>query len=109
VKFTEPGGLVTVKASLDAGMVTLVVVDNGIGIAADKIALLGRPFVQVDDSLTRRHAGSGLGLAICKGLADVMGGSLHIASEIGKGTVVTVRLPAILANTGGAPTMRPAA
>ncbi len=108
VKFTEAGGTITVSATLDAGLVALAVTDTGIGIAPEKIALLGRPFVQVDDSLTRRHAGSGLGLAICKGLAEVMGGTLHIASQVGKGTTVTARLPAHVARSSQAP-VRPAA
>lgn len=108
VKFTEAGGTITVSATLDAGLVVLAVTDTGIGIAPDKIALLGRPFVQVDDSLTRRHAGSGLGLAICKGLAEVMGGTLYIASQVGRGTTVTVRLPADVARPSQAP-IRPAA
>jgi two-component system, cell cycle sensor histidine kinase DivJ len=108
VKFTEPGGSITLRAALEGDMIILAVADTGIGIAAEKIALLGRPFVQVDDSLTRRHAGSGLGLAICKGLAEAMGGTLHITSQVGRGTVVTVRLPAQLARSIASP-VRPAA
>lgn len=56
--------------------------------------MLGQPFVQVDDSLARRHTGSGLGLAICKGMAEAMGGAIEIVSRKGQGTTVTVRLPA---------------
>jgi len=111
VKFTDAGGAVTVKAALDAGQVVIAVSDTGIGIAPEKIGLLGRPFVQVDDSLTRRHAGSGLGLAICKGLAEAMGGRLEIVSRVGQGTTVTVRLPAspALGATGRPLVRRPAA
>jgi signal transduction histidine kinase len=111
VKFTDTGGSITVTATLDGSDVVLAISDTGIGIAAEKIGLLGRPFVQVDESLTRRHAGSGLGLAICKGLAEAMGGRLEIVSRVGHGTTVTVRLPAIpvLGASGRPLTRRPAA
>ncbi len=107
VKFTEPGGSITVRGTLDGAQALLAVSDTGIGIAPEKIGLLGRPFVQVDDSLARRHAGSGLGLAICKGLAEAMGGNLEIASRVGKGTTVSVRLPATRAvGAAGRPLFR---
>jgi len=110
VKFTETGGSIAVTATLDGGEAVLAVSDTGIGIAPEKIGLLGRPFVQVDDSLTRRHAGSGLGLAICKGLAEAMGGRMDIASRVGHGTTVTIRLPAIpVLGASGRPLVRPAA
>lgn len=94
VKFTESGGAITVGGTLDGTHVVLAVGDTGIGIAPEKIGLLGQPFVQVDDSLARRHTGSGLGLAICKGMAEAMGGAIEIVSRKGQGTTVTVRLPA---------------
>jgi two-component system cell cycle sensor histidine kinase PleC len=100
VKFTERGR-VAVTVTHQAERLSVTVADTGIGIAPEKIALLGRPFVQVDDSLTRRHGGSGLGLAICKGLAEAMGGEIEITSQLGVGTAVTLRLPA--------PTLRVAA
>ena len=109
VKFTDKNGAVAVSGALEGSEVIVAVRDTGIGIAPEKIGLLGRPFVQVDDSLTRRHAGSGLGLAICKGLAEAMGGRLEIASRLGQGTTVTVRLPAIIAHTGSRSVARPAA
>jgi signal transduction histidine kinase len=94
VKFTDSGGSIVVRGALDAPHLVIAVSDTGIGIAPEKIGLLGRPFVQVDDSLSRRHSGSGLGLAICKGLAEAMGGGLEIVSRMGEGTTVTVRLAA---------------
>lgn len=110
VKFTEAGGTITVACTLESPYVVVAVSDTGIGIAPEKIGLLGRPFVQVDDSLARRHAGSGLGLAICKGLAEAMGGRLDIVSRVGQGTTVTVRLPATPAvGAAGRPLVRPAA
>jgi signal transduction histidine kinase len=110
VKFTDAGGTIAVRGTLDGPCVVVAVSDTGIGIAPEKIGLLGRPFVQVDDSLARRHAGSGLGLAICKGLAEAMGGRLEIVSRVGQGTTVTARLPATPAvGAAGRPLVRPAA
>jgi signal transduction histidine kinase len=110
VKFTDAGGTIAVRGTLDGPRVVVAVSDTGIGIAPEKIGLLGRPFVQVDDSLARRNAGSGLGLAICKGLAEAMGGRLEIVSRVGQGTTVTVRLPATPAvGAAGRPLVRPAA
>ena len=77
----------------DGEMAVITVVDQGPGIPADKIETLGRPFVQVDDVLSRRQPGSGLGLAITRALAELHGGSLSIESRLGHGTRVSVHLP----------------
>ncbi len=94
IKFTESGGVVSMDAALEGGMLKLSVSDTGIGIAADKIAFLGQPFMQVQNEYTRRYEGTGLGLALVKGLVELHGGSFAISSRAGEGTVVTILLPA---------------
>ena len=94
IKFTESGGVVTIDASLDGAMLKLTVSDTGIGIAADKMAFLGQPFMQVQNEYTRRFEGTGLGLALVKGLVALHGGSFAMTSRAGEGTVVTILLPA---------------
>ena len=90
VKFT-PAGQVTIRARLASGdaqhiMTRIEVTDTGIGIAEDKLPMLFKPFTQVDGSITRQFGGTGLGLAISKQLVDMMGGTIGVTSEVGKGT-----------------------
>ncbi|MEJ8311055.1 sensor histidine kinase [Agrobacterium larrymoorei] len=94
IKFTESGGVVVIDAAKQGEMLKLTVSDTGIGIAADKIELLGRPFMQVQNDYTRRYEGTGLGLSLVKGLVELHGGSLVITSKPGEGTVVTILMPA---------------
>lgn len=93
VKFTDHGGVVTIDAETDGQMLKLSVSDTGIGIAADKLALLGQPFVQIQNDYTRRYEGTGLGLSLVKGLVALHGGDLTIRSREGEGTVIIVTLP----------------
>jgi two-component system, cell cycle sensor histidine kinase PleC len=93
VKFTPEGGAVTVHGRIRGGAVTLAIADNGIGIPKEALRKLGRPFEQVESQLTKKHQGSGLGLAIAKSLTEMHGGSMHIRSKLGRGTLVVVRLP----------------
>jgi two-component system cell cycle sensor histidine kinase PleC len=93
VKFTKPGGKIEVQCFEREDYVSLKVSDNGIGIPANKLANIAKPFEQVSSSYARDHQGSGLGLAITKELAEMHGGGLFIESTLGKGTTVTVRLP----------------
>ena len=67
--------------------------DNGIGMSEETVARLFQPFMQAETSTTRRYGGSGLGLAICKRLADLMGATLHVRSELARGSTFTLRLP----------------
>ncbi|MEZ5773929.1 MAG: PAS domain-containing sensor histidine kinase [Hyphomicrobiaceae bacterium] len=101
VKFSPGGGSVRVQAMfVESGEgLVLTVADRGIGIAAKDLARLGEPFVQAETRHSRAHEGAGLGLSIARGLARLHGGTLDIASELGFGTTVTVRLP--LAVAGG--------
>lgn len=95
VKFTERGGTITVEAETGSGRgVTIRVRDTGIGIAAENIPKVFRPFEQVDSSLSRSQDGTGLGLPLTKSLVELHDGTLELDSEIGVGTAVTVRFPA---------------
>jgi PAS domain S-box-containing protein len=93
VKFSRRGGQATVAAAVVDGRLEVSVVDDGIGIPAHELPRLAKPFEQVESVWSRSREGSGLGLAICKSLVELHGGTLDIASEVGCGTTVTVRLP----------------
>jgi two-component system, cell cycle sensor histidine kinase PleC len=94
VKFTGEGGRIVVRARKVSGAVMLTIEDNGCGIPKHALSKLCRPFEQVQNEYTRSHAGSGLGLAISRSLAEMHGGALKISSTEGRGTIVSVRLPA---------------
>ena len=94
VKFTEHGEIVLKVEALDEGL-HFSVSDTGIGIPADKLAILFQSFTQVDASTTRVYGGTGLGLAISKNLAEMMGGRIWVESEHGVGTTFhfTIQVP----------------
>jgi signal transduction histidine kinase len=95
VKFTPPGGHVTLTARLGVeGGLELCVADTGIGMRAEDIPRALEPFAQIDSARARRFEGTGLGLPLSRKLVELHGGTLDIRSEIDKGTTVTVRLPA---------------
>ncbi|HET6378482.1 MAG TPA: PAS domain-containing sensor histidine kinase [Methylocella sp.] len=93
LKFTPPGGRVTVSAKAEAGQLMVTVSDTGIGIAAADLARLGNPFFQVKTFARDGQEGTGLGLSIVRALTGLAGGAIRIASEPGKGTRVCVGLP----------------
>ncbi len=93
VKFTPEGGLVTIAGRTGENRIAFSITDTGIGIPQRDIQKLGRPFEQVENQFTKSKGGSGLGLAISRSLVDLHGGTLEIASVVGKGTTVTVSLP----------------
>jgi signal transduction histidine kinase len=92
VKFTDRGR-VTLQLGKASTSVRIDVVDTGIGIPADELPRLFRPFAQVDTGLTRRHGGTGLGLYISRRLATMLGGHIEVASEPGVGSTFSVVLP----------------
>ncbi len=95
LKFTEPGGKVTLRAwcQENCGFV-FQVVDTGIGIALEDIPKALAPFHQIDSDLNRKYEGTGLGLPLTKSLVELHGGSMDLQSQPGVGTTVTVRFPA---------------
>jgi signal transduction histidine kinase len=95
VKFTNEGGSVTLSALIDEqGQMMINVVDNGIGIAPQDIAVAMAPFGQIESALSRKHQGTGLGLPLTKALVELHGGTLNLKSELGVGTTVTLIFPA---------------
>jgi two-component system, cell cycle sensor histidine kinase PleC len=93
VKFTPEGGRIVIRGRASDTRVTIAIADSGIGIPRDALAKLGRPFEQVESQLTKSHQGSGLGLAIAKSLTELHGGTMRIRSQLGRGTIVLLRLP----------------
>jgi signal transduction histidine kinase len=93
LKFTPRSGSVTVGCEEGAGMVRFVVSDTGRGIPEGQRDAIFQPFVQVEKGLTRSADGSGLGLAIARELAERMGGSLTVTSEVGSGSRFVLSLP----------------
>jgi two-component system cell cycle sensor histidine kinase PleC len=93
VKFTPDRGHIQIRGRRAEGCAVISIVDTGIGIAADALTKLGRPFEQVESQHAKTYQGSGLGLAIAKSLVELHGGTMRIRSTLGRGTVVRVRLP----------------
>jgi signal transduction histidine kinase len=91
-KFTKEGE-VKLRAQRDTERVELAVSDTGIGMTAEQQARLFEEFAQAEATTAQRFGGTGLGLAITRKLARMMGGDVTVASELGKGSVFTVRLP----------------
>lgn len=93
VKFTDRGGRVDLMIGADGRDVVMTVTDTGRGIPADRLATVTDPFAQYTDILSQPTEGTGLGLSIVDTLVRGHGGHLAIASEVGVGTTVRVRLP----------------
>jgi signal transduction histidine kinase len=98
-KFTRDGRITLScarRAAPGGDEIEFRVADSGIGMTADQLARIRRfePFVQADASVTRQFGGTGLGLTIAQRFTRMMGGTLSVESEFGRGTSVTLRLPA---------------
>jgi CheY-like chemotaxis protein len=100
VKFTPSGHvLITVECvakGSHAAQIRIDVEDTGVGIPQDKLGMLFEKFSQVDGSTTRKYGGTGLGLAISKQLVTLMGGSISVESEAGRGSRFWFTLPLLL-------------
>ena len=95
IKFSPEGGSVAVRAARGPeGSVLLSVADSGIGIAEDDIPSVLKPFSQVESAFSRSHEGTGLGLPLAKSFIEAHGGRLEIDSTVGRGTRVTLHIPA---------------
>ena len=102
VKFTLEGGTVTLTVTLvtpqdqdnlPSNILRLAIQDTGIGIAADNLDKLFKPFVQIDGALNRQQMGTGLGLTLVKQLVKLHGGQVSLSSELGVGSCFTIDLP----------------
>jgi len=94
IKFTPDGGRITVSMELSVPMPTLSVSDTGVGIPEEKLGSVLEPFGQAAQELYIAEAGTGLGLAIVKSMVDAHDGTLRIDSVEGRGTTVSIMLPA---------------
>ena len=94
IKYTPEGGHVTLELKPDGGDGVLEVVDDGVGIAPDRIGNIFELFAQAENAIGRAQGGMGIGLALVRNLVELHGGSVHAASDgVGKGSRFTVRLP----------------
>ena len=96
IKFTDAGGVVTVSVSCNQTTAEVSVADTGLGIAEDKLRAVFEPFVQLNRTKTSSNEGTGLGLSISRDLARAMGGELSVTSDVGKGSVFTLKVPRTL-------------
>ncbi|QQO08264.1 GAF domain-containing hybrid sensor histidine kinase/response regulator [Breznakiella homolactica] len=104
VKFTPEGGTITLTMDLrslrkDTALLHAEVRDTGIGIRGEDQAKLFTVFEQADGSITRKYGGTGLGLAICRKIMDLMGGTIRVESEPGKGAAFIFEVPIAFGET----------
>lgn len=93
VKFTPDEGAVAVEASPEDTGVRIAVRDTGRGIPKDALAHVFEPYFQVDGSPVREHGGAGIGLSVVRTLAEVLGVTVTVESELGKGSTFTLVVP----------------
>ncbi len=96
LKFTPRDGTVIVTIQADGDVMELVVADTGVGVSAEDLKRIGRPYQQAGGA-DQRAAGTGLGLSLVRAFAELHGGQMEIESRLGEGTAVTVRMPVISA------------
>ena len=93
IKFTQQGEVRVSAKYRTPGWVTFAVADTGIGIAKEHQGALFQDFVQLDSPIQKRFRGTGLGLALSKRLAELLGGSVAVQSELGKGSTFSAIIP----------------
>jgi signal transduction histidine kinase len=93
LKFTAEGEVRVTAKLQHSAMVEFAVIDTGIGIAAEHLPALFSDFVQIDTRIQKRLRGTGLGLSLAKKFAELLGGSVAVASELGKGSKFSVFIP----------------
>lgn len=94
IKYTQEGGSISVTADRSGGSVVIAVADTGIGIPRDEQDRIFERFYRIEKSRGSGSGGSGLGLALVKDIASLSGGSVAVSSEVGRGAVFTLSLPA---------------
>jgi len=93
IKFSKPGGQVTVRMVEEENQIRTEVQDNGIGIPADELDRIFDRFYQVDGTITRRFRGTGLGLAIVKQIVEAHGGQVGVRSQVDEGSTFFFTIP----------------
>ena len=96
IAYTPPGGTVTLAATKEEAAICIEVSDTGVGIPAEALPRVFDRFFRVDPSRSKTSGGTGLGLAIVQSILTLHGGSAEIASQLGRGTRVTLRMPALV-------------
>ena len=96
IKFSQPGGKVTIEIREHEREYEVMVSDRGKGIAPEDLGRIFGKFYQVADSATREHGGTGLGLAICKGIVEAHHGKLWAESVLGEGSTFHFALARVL-------------
>ena len=94
IKYTKDGGVIRVTAGEKDGSVWCTVKDNGIGIPKEDVNKVFDRFYRVDKARSRESGGTGLGLSIAKEIAVRHGGDITVKSSLGRGTSITLSLPA---------------
>jgi two-component system sensor histidine kinase ArlS len=107
VKYTDPGGEITLMSGFEDGCAKLKVTDTGIGIPPEIVPRIFDRFFRADESRARATGGSGLGLSIAKWIASRHGGFMEVLSREGIGTRISIVLPAAGAETAAAETDAP--
>jgi signal transduction histidine kinase len=93
IKFTEHGEVQVTITEINSDLIALAVEDTGIGIAPENLKAIFQAFRQIDQTFTRKYSGTGLGLAITDSLVKMIGGTISVQSQLGKGSIFEVEIP----------------
>ena len=93
IKYTSPGGTISIHAMATSTVVFIEITDSGQGIPAEAIPHIFERFYRADPSRSRQIGGAGLGLSFAKWIVEEHGGTIHVDSELDRGSTFTIRLP----------------